>query len=149
MAHLLRAPRVLHAMGSDGMAVRGAAEVGPNGTPDVALMISAAAVAVLAVTGTSATMIAGLAFFIVANSALSFAALFVLRKREPAVGGWAAWGHPWTTGAALAGALLFAAATIVANPAGGLVALAVVAASVPLYLMTGSRRDRPLPGASR
>ena len=65
---------------------------------------------------------------------LSLTSLFILRQREPAaVRPWRAWGHPWTTGLALAGSVIFLLAAIAGDPRHSAVAAAVIALSYPVY----------------
>ena len=133
-ALLLMAPRVIHAMAGDGLFWRRAAEVNPGGTPVPALAASTAVSLAFIATGAFATIIAVLAFFFVANYVLAFAAVFVLRRREPeAPRPYRAWGYPWTTGAALVGSLAFLAAAAAGDPRNSAYALAVLAASWPVY----------------
>jgi basic amino acid/polyamine antiporter, APA family len=136
---ILMAPRVLFAMSSDGLFWRGATEVNHGGTPDVALLISSVLAAGFIVTGTFETVIAKLAFFFVANYTLSFMSLFVLRRREPsAERPYRAWGHPVTTGLALAGSIVFLAFAVYFDLKNSLYALALLALSVPAYLLIKS-----------
>jgi APA family basic amino acid/polyamine antiporter len=133
-ANLLMATRVLHAMGTDGLAARRASRVNAGGTPGVSLAITAAASVFLAATGTFATVLALLAFFFVANYVISFSAVFRLRRREPdAPRPYRAWGYPWTTGLVLLGSLAFLAGAIVSDTRNSLTALALLAASYPVY----------------
>ncbi|HUP49794.1 MAG TPA: APC family permease [Thermoanaerobaculia bacterium] len=131
---LMMAPRVLFAMGSDRLFWRGARQVNAGGTPDVALLVSTIVAAVFIASGTFEQVIAKLAFFFVASYALSFLSLFVLRRREPAAPRpYRAWGHPWTTGLALAGSVVFLLAAIGADPRNSLWAAGLLALSYPVY----------------
>jgi basic amino acid/polyamine antiporter, APA family len=135
-ATVLMAPRVLFAMSGDRLFWRGAREVSRRGTPDVALLISSMLAAAFIVSGTFESVIATLTFFYVANYALSFISLFVLRSREPdAARPWRAWGHPWTTAIALSASLAFLAIAIAANLRGTLFAAAILLLSVPAYFL--------------
>ena len=70
----------------------------------------------------------------VVNYALSFAAVFVLRSREPdAPRLYKAWGYPWTTGIALGVSLLFLIGSVVSDMEHSLYAIASLAASYPAY----------------
>jgi len=70
----------------------------------------------------------------VATYAMSFASLFVLRRREPAAPRpFRAWGHPWTTGLILVASLAFMAGTVAADRVTGLIAIGLVVASWPIY----------------
>jgi APA family basic amino acid/polyamine antiporter len=74
--------------------------------------------------------------YVVANYSLAFVSVFVLRRREPdAPRPYRAWGHPYTTAAALAVAIALLAATIVEDPqtaaiAAGISAVALLLRSV-------------------
>lgn len=135
-AMLLMAPRVLYAMSADGLVPRAASAVNRGGTPTGATVASTAVALAFIATGAFNTIIAVLAFFFVANYVLAFAAVFVLRRREPeAPRPYRTWGYPWTTGAALLGSLAFLAGAVAGDPRNSLYALAVLAASVPAYLL--------------
>jgi APA family basic amino acid/polyamine antiporter len=143
-AYPLMASRVLFAMSRDGLMSRRAATVNEGGTPSLALFLSVAVAAIFIVFGrTFATIITVLAFFFVANYALSFVSLFVLRAREPdRVRPYRAWGYPWTTGAALGGSVAFLIGAIAADRRHSLLALLGLAVSYPLFRFIGSRRAR-------
>lgn len=135
-SNVLMAPRVLYAMARDGLFWRGAREVNSGGTPDVALLISSLLAAAFIVTGTFETVIAKLAFFFVANYTLSFAALFVLRRKEPdAPRPYRAWGHPFTTGLALLASIAFLAGAVASDLRSSLYSIGLLALSVPAYLL--------------
>ncbi|HEX6099168.1 MAG TPA: APC family permease [Thermoanaerobaculia bacterium] len=139
-SNVLMAPRVIYAMAKDGLFWRGAREVNRGGTPDVALMISSMLAAAFIVTNTFETVIAKLAFFFVANYALSFTALFVLRRREPgAPRPYRAWGHPFTTALALLASLAFLGGAVAGDTKSSLWAIGLLAASVPVYLVVKRR----------
>ena len=139
VANTLMASRVAFALGRDRAAPGMLSQVNAGGSPGVALVASACAAALFLLTGTFERVIAVCAFLFVASYALSFASLFVLRRREPdAPRPYRAWGHPWSTGLVLAGSVVFLAGTVAADPRTGLVALALVALSYPVY--RGMRR---------
>ncbi len=139
-ASILMAPRVLFAMSSDGLFWRGATEVNKGGTPDVALMISSVAAASFIITGTFNSVVALLAFFFVANYALSFLSLFVLRRREPdAERPYRAWGHPVTTAIAFAASVGFLGLAIADDPRNSLYALGLLALSLPVFAVVKAR----------
>jgi APA family basic amino acid/polyamine antiporter len=133
-SNVLMAPRVLFAMASDGLFWRGAREVNEGGTPDIALMISSIIAAMFVLTGTFETVIAKLSFFFVANYTLSFASLFVMRKREPdAVRPYKAWGHPFTTGLALVASVAFLIGAMWSDPRNSIFTVILLALSYPIY----------------
>jgi basic amino acid/polyamine antiporter, APA family len=130
------APRVLYAMSDDGLVPRGASAVNRGGTPTAATAVSTLVALAFIATGAFNTIIAVLSFFFVANYVLVFGAVFVLRRREPDTPRpYRAWGYPWTTGAAVLGSLAFLAGVVAGDTRTAVYALAVVAASVPGYLL--------------
>ena len=79
-------------------------------------------------------VIAMLSFFFVANYTLTYTSLFVLRKREPQMNRpYRAWGHPWTTGIALGGSVLFLIGSILSDRENAPWALAILILSYPVY----------------
>jgi APA family basic amino acid/polyamine antiporter len=139
-SNVLMAPRVLFAMSRDGLVWRGASEVNRGGTPDIALLISSLLAAAFIATGTFETVIAKLSFFFVANYALSFLTLFILRRREPdAPRPYRAWGHPVTTGLAIAASLAFLVGVVVSDLVSSAWALGLLFLSIPVYLVIRKR----------
>ena len=132
-ANTLFASRVAFALARDGAAPAALARVNAGGTPSAALATSVA-VAALFLLGTFERVIALCSFMFVATYAMSFASLFVLRRREPAAPRpFRAWGHPWTTGLILVASLAFMAGTVAADRVTGLIAIGLVVASWPIY----------------
>ncbi|MDB4948927.1 MAG: amino acid permease-associated region [Gemmatimonadetes bacterium] len=143
-ALVLMAPRVLYAISADGLFTRRATAVSRGGTPTVALFASTVVAIVFALTGAFDRIIAVLSFFFVANYVLTFASVFVLRRREPDTPRpYRAWGYPWTTGAALVGSVAFLAGAVAGDTRNSLYTLAALAASWPIY-----RLSRRLAGPS-
>jgi APA family basic amino acid/polyamine antiporter len=132
--------RVAFALGRDGAAPHFLASVNKGGTPGTALIASSAVAGLFLLGGAFEKVIAVCAFLFVASYTLSFASVFVLRRREPlADRPYRAWGHPWTTGIVLLGSVLFLGGVVASDPKTGLVALGLVAVSFPIYrLMLGS-----------
>ncbi|MEO6528422.1 MAG: APC family permease [Gemmatimonadaceae bacterium] len=134
VANSLMASRVAYALGQDGIAPSSFARVNAGGTPNVALIVGGAAAALFLLTGTFERIIAICAFLFVASYGMSFASLFVLRRREPdAPRPYRTWGHPWTTGLVLVGSLVFLVATVMAEPRGGMVVAGLLVLSYPAY----------------
>lgn len=131
----LMATRVIFGMGRDGLFTIKAAVVNKGGTPSVALWLSALVAVLFIIFGqTAGQVITIVAFFFVAQYILSFISLFVLRRREPEKPRpYRAWGYPWTTGIALVGSLLFLAGAVASDPKNSLYALALLAASYPVF----------------
>ena len=133
VANTLMSSRVSFALGRDGAAPAALARVNAGGTPVTALATSLAVALAFLLTGTFERVVAICAFLFVASYALSFASVFVLRRREPALPRpWRAWGHPWTTWIVLLGSLVFLAGTVAADPRNGVAALLLVAVSWPV-----------------
>lgn len=133
-ACLLMASRVLYAMSRDGLGIAAATRVNPGGTPVTALFLTAAVSVAFLATRTFESIIAIAAFFFVADYALSFAAVFLLRRREPLTPRpYRTVGHPWTTGFVLAGSLAFLISAVVSDRRNSLLALGIVVASYPMF----------------
>ena len=133
-ACLLMSSRVLFGVARDGLAPRPATAVNAGGTPTIALIASALVSLGFLATGTFESVIAVAAFFFVADYALSFLAVFVLRRREPnAPRPYRARGHPWTTGLVLAGSLAFLASAVASDTRNSLWAMGLLVASYPIF----------------
>ena len=133
-ANQLFCSRTLYTMSCDGLFFRRAARVNPGGTPVLALFLSTVAGLLFLLTGTFERVIAMLSFFFVANYALSYASLFALRRREPAMARpYRAWGYPWTTGIALVASVLFLVGSILTDQKNAPWALAILLLSYPVF----------------
>jgi APA family basic amino acid/polyamine antiporter len=133
----MTAPRILYAMSRDRLFWRGASRVNRGGTPTVSLALSTTTgVLMILFSGTFGTLLAALAFFFVTDLALVFVSIFVLRRREPdAARPYRAWGYPWTTAFALAVSGAFLAGAVGSDTENSLYALALLALSLPVYLL--------------
>ncbi len=132
-SNLLFSSRTLHAMSCDGLFFRRVARVNAGGTPALSLLLSTI-VSLLFVLGSFERVIAMLSFFFVANYTLTYASLFVLRKREPQMQrAYRAWGYPWTTGIALGASILFLIASIATDRENAPLALAMLILSYPVF----------------
>ena len=133
-ANQLFCSRTVYTMSCDGLFFRRAARVNPGGTPVMALFLSTVVGVLFLLTGTFERVSAMLSFFFVANYALSYASLFVLRKREPEmVRPYRAWGYPWTPGIALVASVLFLAGSILTDQKNAPWALATLVLSYPVF----------------
>jgi basic amino acid/polyamine antiporter, APA family len=138
----LMATRVIFAMSRDGLVNRKVAIVNEGGTPALALALSAAVAVVFILSGTFDQVIAVLAFFFVANYALSFTALFVLRRKlrhKPRP--YRVWGYPWTPAIALIGSIAFLGGAIAGDTQRSVYALVLLAASYPVYRLLRNSRS--------
>ena len=134
-AYQLMTSRVLHRLSVFGF-LPGASYVNRGGTPAVALFLSAVVVIALVITGTLELVLAVTAFFFVAQYALIFASVFILRKREPnAPRPYRARGHPWTTGLVLLASIGFLIGAAVTDTRNSVYSLVLLALSWPLYRM--------------
>ena len=143
-AYTLTAPRILYAMSCDELFARRAAKVNRGGTPTITLLLSTIAAVLFILTGTFNTVLAALAFFFVANYSMGYISVFILRRREPNLPRpYRAWGYPWTTALALIGSVAFLVGAIIGDKKNSIVALLILAASYPLYLVAKLLRPRP------
>lgn len=130
----LMATRVLFAMSRDGLFANVVAGVNKGGTPALSLLMSAGVAALFILTGTIDQVLAVAAFFFVFNYAISFAAVFALRRREPErARPYRAWGYPWTTGLSLAGSIAFLAGAVKGDTRNSIYSLALLALSYPIF----------------
>jgi basic amino acid/polyamine antiporter, APA family len=149
-SNLLFSSRTLHAMSHDALFFRRFSEVNPGGTPTPSLLLSTT-VSVLFVMGSFERVIAMLSFFFVANYTLSYASLFVLRKKQPEMPRpYRAWGYPWTTGIALLCSVVFLVGSILTDRENAPLALAMLVCSYPVFraLKWASRRGDAATSAS-
>jgi basic amino acid/polyamine antiporter, APA family len=140
-ANQLFCSRTLFTMSRDGLFFHQAARVNPGGTPTIALLLSSI-VGVIFVLFSFERVIAMLSFFFVADYTLSYASLFVLRKREPEMPRpYRAWGYPWTTAVALIASILFLAGSILTDRENAPLAAGMLVLSYPVYwlMKKGSR----------
>ncbi len=136
-ANILMASRVIFGMSRDALFSEKATRVNAGGTPTSALLLSAAIALFFILSGTFNQVIAVLAFFFVANYAISFVSVFVLRRREPdATRPYRAWGYPFTTGLAFVGSIAFLIGAVASDTKNSVAALLLLAASYPAFLLT-------------
>jgi APA family basic amino acid/polyamine antiporter len=139
-AYQLMSPRVLYRLSTFGFFSAGR-YVNRGGTPAVALWLSTAVILALVLTGTVQVVLAVTAFFFVAQYALAFLSLFILRRKEPDTPRpYKAKGHPWTTGLVLLFSLALLIANVSVDTKNSLYSLLLVALSWPVY-----RLMRPKP----
>ena len=142
-ANQLFCSRTLYAMSCDGLFFRPVTKVNAGGTPTIALLLSTIA-GVLFVLGSFERVIAMLSFFFVANYTLSYASLFLLRRKEPNMPRpYRAWGYPWTTGIALVASAIFLVGSIVTDQKNAPWALAMLVLSYPVFLALKWMTPRP------
>ena len=137
----LMGTRVIFAMSRDGLFFNKVATVNKGGTPSLALFASAVVALLFILFGKKfEKVITILAFFFVANYALSFISVFVLRRREPdKERPFRAWGYPWTTGLSLVGSVLFLAGAIASDTENSIYALLLLGVSYPVFWLIKRR----------
>ena len=142
-ATLLMAPRVLLAIGRDGFFTEKAAWVSRGGTPRVALGVSGLGAAALIMSGTFEQIVAVVAVLFLLNYVSAYAALIVLRRREPGLARpYKAFGYPATTLVALAGCVILWIAAIHDDIRSALFAAALLVLCAPVYAWLARRRRR-------
>lgn len=132
---LMMAPRILFAMGRDGLFFSKAAAVNDGGTPVIGLAITLASALPLVLIGTFEKLLAVSAFLYIGIYLSAFISVLVLRAKEPELPRpFKAWGYPWSTLIVLAGSLAFLVGAIVNDTENSVYAVLVIAASYPLYV---------------
>ena len=135
-AVVMSAPRVYFAMARDGLFIPGAAAIHPRyGTPARAIIIQAVLASLLVLVGTFNTIISYFIFVVVIFIALTVAALFVLRRKNPEGIVYRAPGYPATPIVFL---LLIAVLLFLLgghNPKQAIMGVAVVALGLPVYYL--------------
>lgn len=133
-AQMLSAPRMLLAMGRNGLFAPQATHVNRGGTPSVALALSTIVAVAFLFSRTFAAVLAVVTLFMVVQYLLMYASLFTLRRRAPqAARPYRAWGYPWTTLAAVIIAVAFLIGIAVGDPEHSLIALIILIISYPAY----------------
>jgi len=135
-AVVMSAPRVYFAMARDGLFIPGAAVIHPRyGTPARAIIIQALLASLLVLVGTFNTIISYFIFVVVIFIALTVAALFVLRRKNPEGIVYRTPGYPATpiVFLSLIAVLLFLLGGN--NPKQAIMGVAVVALGLPVYYL--------------
>ena len=141
-ACVLLAPRVLYGMGRDGLFASSGTYVTRQGVPLVGTWVSAAVAIVVANVGGFDTLYTAAAFLNGCGFLLCAAALFTLRSREPDLRRpHRAFGYPWAPGIALLVSGLMLLAFILGNTLPSLLAIAVVAATYPIFRVVQRKRS--------
>ena len=133
-AILMMAPRIMFALGRDGLFTQKAAGVNKGGTPVVALLITAVTAIVLSSIGTFELLLAIGQFFMVVITIMLIVSLFILRRREPDLPRpFRAWAYPFAPLLMLIFAVLLFFGYIFGNPYPSLYALILLAMSYPIF----------------
>ncbi len=133
---MLTAPRVYFAMAEDKVFFRRVAWVHPKThVPVVAIALQGIVAIVIAVSGRYEQILNYVVSVDFIFFALTGAALFVFRRRDPAHAGFRAPGHPVTTFVFVAACAIVVASTIAKYPANSAVGLIILAAGIPVYVL--------------
>ena len=139
-AILMMNPRMLLALGREGLFTKRATEVNRGGTPAFALAVCAVPAMVWSAIGSFETLLAVSQFFAVVITILLIVSFFVLRRREPDMPRpFRAWGYPFAPIVMLVGAVLLFGGYIYSNPYPSAYALGVLAASYPIFRLIRPR----------
>jgi APA family basic amino acid/polyamine antiporter len=143
-AVLLGAPRILLAIGRDGLFSERAAHVSAGGTPRPAMLLSTATAAIFIASGKFEDIIAVAAILVAALYCVNYIAVLVLRRREPEmVRPFRAWGYPVTTIFVLSCSLIFLIAAVHDDLVSALRAVTLLAVAVPAYAWIRWRQRAP------
>jgi len=133
-AMLMFVPRILLALGRDGLFVSKAVMVNKGGTPVFALAMTVLPAIVLTTIGSFESLLGISGFFVVTNTILQIGSLFILRRREPDLPRpFRAWGYPFAPFVMLLLAIVLFFGYIVSNPYSSLYAVAALVVSYPIY----------------
>lgn len=137
-AVFLGAPRILYALGRDGLLGRGTARVSESGTPRSALCITSLTVALFVLSGTLDQLIALAAVLFMLNYVSAYLALVRLRRTSPdSERPFRALGYPWSTALVLAGSVAFLMAAVSEDLRSGVAALFLILCAIPVYKLMG------------
>ncbi len=140
-ATFLGTPRILYALGRDGLVPARVTAVKQGGTPHVALCATAVVAALMIWSGSLKFLIAVAAVLFVLNYLSAYIAVFTLRRTEPAtMRPFRVVGYPITTALVLVGSVAFLCATVSDDWVSTGVALGLIASAVPIYLWSRRRR---------
>lgn len=132
---MLTSPRVYYAMAEDGLFFSGVAKVSEKTrVPVVAILLQGVVATGIALSGTYSQILSYVVSVDFIWFALTGAALFVFRRRDPAPGGFLAPLHPWSTGFFILACLLTVIGTVYNHPINSAVGFAILAAGVPACL---------------
>jgi len=148
---ILTAARIPFAQAQDGLFFRRFARIHPRfATPAFAIVLQGLWSAVLVISGSyenlfSYSIVAAWGFYM-----LSVAAVFVLRRKQPALPRpYRMWGYPYTLGAFLLVSLWFVVNAFITAPGPSFTALGIVGAGVPAYLLWRKPAPKPQSAVGR
>jgi basic amino acid/polyamine antiporter, APA family len=131
---LLTTPRILFAIGRDGLFTGRAANVSEGGTPRLALLLTSAVAAIVMASGSFEQIVALSAVLFLVYYTSAFLAVFVLRFRAAqSVRPYKAPGYPVSTAIVLAGSVAFLIVAVVDDARSGLIGAVFLAGCAPAY----------------
>ena len=142
---ILLAPRILYSMSQDRLFISSGTYVTRHGVPLASMWLSAAGAIVVANFGGFETLYTAASFLSAGVFLLCCGALFVLRRREPALRRpYLAFGYPWVPGIALITSALLLVVFVLGNTRPSVLAIGVVALAYPLFWWVQRRRSATL-----
>lgn len=133
---ILGGARVLYAMAIDGLFLRRAARLNAQKAPAQALYLLGAWSVLLTLSGRYDDLLTYTTFASLLFSALTAAAVFVLRRRDPdAKRPYRAFAYPWSSGLFIAIALFFVVYIVQGDPKSSLYGLFLVLLGIPAYFV--------------
>jgi len=139
-ATLLCLPRILHAMGSDGVLPAVLGQADRLGTPVPGLVYSTAAALALVQVGGFESVATVASVFMFTGYLSSLISLLVLRRREPDLPRpFRVWGAPWTVLVVIAGYLAIFAGIVAGAPRDAAIGVGVLVAGYALYRIARHR----------
>ncbi len=140
-------PRIYHAMALDGVFFSGAARTSKKfGTPGLALLLQGVWASLLLILGSFRQLLAYCGFMLSLFTALTVAAVFVLRIRRPDLARpYRAWGYPLTPALYVAVSLAMMIFAVSTQPVESLIGIGIVGAGMPVYLFWSRKKGRSGP----
>ena len=144
---LLCLPRILYAMGSDGLLPAALGRADRLGTPVAGLLCSTAAGLAFVHVGGFESVATVFSVFAMTGYLSAFVSLLVLRRREPGLARpFRVWGAPWTVLVVIAGYLAFFTGVVAGAPRDAAIGIGVLVAGYAVYRMyaaAGLQTRRP------
>lgn len=144
---ILYTPRTVYAMARDGLLSHRAAHVTAGGTPLVALWVTAAMATFFSASGSFVTLLAIAAFLGLIGDVLCYAALFTLRKKEPALPRpFRAIGYPYIPFCILIVACILVVVYLIGNTLPSLAGVGVLLVAYPVFRYVSKSAEDPQQG---
>jgi len=135
-AIVLTTPRILFAIGRDGLMPVWLTSVNRGGTPTAALFTGTVVSTILVISGTFDTLIGIASILFVMVYLSGFISIVLLRRREPQLNRpFKAWFYPWGNLLVLAASAAFLVGAVIADLKEALFTLIFVALTVPAYVV--------------